>query len=291
MVAGLLGAFGAAVCYGIGSVLQAVAARRTHSAEGLDPRLLLRLFGSWRYLLGIALDGIAFVLSIAALRSLPLFVVQSIVASFLAVTAILGAIFLHMPLRRSEWFALLVVVAGLVLVGLSAAEDRTVSVGAAERWGVLVAAAVLGLLAIPLGRINGAPGAAVLGSLAGLEFGAVAVAARILPSSVQLDTLFSDLGILLRDPAIYALVLAGAVALLTYSTALQRGTVTQATAPLVIGETVAPALVGLLLLGDRPRPGWGWVAALGFVLAVAGALSLSRHGDLSEPELEHTQSA
>jgi drug/metabolite transporter (DMT)-like permease len=288
MIAGLLGAFGAAVCYGVGSILQAVAARRTQSAEGLDPRLLIRLFGSWRYLLGIGLDVIAFLLSIAALRSLPLFVVQSIVASFLAVTAVLGAIFLHMPLSRSDWIALLLVIAGLVLIGLSAAEDRAVSVSAAERWGVLVAAAALGVLAVPLGRINGAPGAAALGLLAGLAYGAVAVAARVLPGSVRLDTLFSDLGTLLTDPSIYALILAGGVGLLAYSTALQRGSVTQATAPLVIGETVAPALVGVLMLGDRPRPGWGWAAALGFVLAVAGALSLSRRGDLTHPELQRT---
>jgi drug/metabolite transporter (DMT)-like permease len=288
MIAGLLGAFGAAVCYGVGSILQAVAARRTQSAEGLDPRLLIRLFGSWRYLLGIGLDVIAFLLSIAALRSLPLFVVQSIVASFLAVTAVLGAIFLHMPLSRSDWIALLLVIAGLVLIGLSAAEDRAVSVSAADRWGVLVAAAALGVLAVPLGRINGAPGAAALGLLAGLAYGAVAVAARVLPGSVRLDTLFSDLGTLLTDPSIYALILAGGVGLLAYSTALQRGSVTQATAPLVIGETVAPALVGVLMLGDRPRPGWGWAAALGFVLAVAGALSLSRRGDLTHPELQRT---
>ncbi len=57
----------------------------------------------------------------------------------------------------------------------------------------------------------------------------------------------------------------------------------------MIGETVAPALVGLLMLGDRPRPGWAWVAALGFVLAVAGALSLSRHGDLAQHEPQRTQ--
>ena len=288
MIAGLLGAFGAAVCYGVGSILQAVAARRTQSAEGLDPRLLIRLFGSWRYLLGIGLDVIAFLLSIAALRSLPLFVVQSIVASFLAVTAVLGAIFLHMPLSRSDWIALLLVIAGLVLIGLSAAEDRAVSVSAADRWGVLVAAAALGVLAVPLGRIDGAPGAAALGLLAGLAYGAVAVAARVLPGSVRLDTLFSDLGTLLTDPSIYALILAGGVGLLAYSTALQRGSVTQATAPLVIGETIAPALIGVLMLGDRPRPGWGWAAALGFVLAVAGALSLSRRGDLTHPELQRT---
>jgi uncharacterized membrane protein len=88
----------------------------------------------------------------------------------------------------------------------------------------------------------------------------------------------------LTDPATYGLLVAAAVALMTYSTALQRGSVTVATAPLVVAETVAPALVGLLLLGDQPRPGWGTVAVVGFVLAVAGALSLARHGELNEPQ-------
>jgi hypothetical protein len=41
-----------------------------------------------------------------------------------------------------------------------------------------------------------------------------------------------------------------------------------------------PAAVGIFLLGDVPRPGWGWVAVVGFALAVAGALSLSRHGEM-----------
>ena len=75
---------------------------------------------------------------------------------------------------------------------------------------------------------------------------------------------------------------AGVLAMLTYSIALQRGTVTQATAPLVVGETVAPALVGLLLLGDHSRPGWGWVAVVGFTLAVGGAVSLAQHGELTD---------
>jgi hypothetical protein len=104
----------------------------------------------------------------------------------------------------------------------------------------------------------------------------------MLPGSLAPDRLVTSLGGLVRSPATYALLLAGLVALLAYSTALQRGTVTQATAPLVVGETLAPALVGVLLLGDQPRPGWGWVAAVGFGLAVLGALSLARHGELSD---------
>ena len=69
MLLGLLGAFGAALCYGVGSVLQAVAARGTATAEGLDPRLLLRLARSWHYLVGVALDGLGFVLAVAAVRT------------------------------------------------------------------------------------------------------------------------------------------------------------------------------------------------------------------------------
>jgi drug/metabolite transporter (DMT)-like permease len=262
MIWGLLGALGAALCYGGASILQALAAREETTTEGLDPRLLLRLVKSWRYLLGLALDGFAFVLSIAALQTMPLFAVQAIVSSFLAITAVLGAVFLKMPLTRRDKVALGVVIGGLVMVGLSAAEDKPVDVSSAERWGILVAALALAALAVPLGRLKGAKGAAALGAVAGLGFGAVAVAARVLPQ-IGFDTLFSDLGALVRDPATYALAVAAVVALLSYSTALQRGTVTQATAPLVVGETIAPALVGVVMLGDVPKAGWEWVAVVG----------------------------
>ena len=276
MLLGLLGAVGAALCYGVGSVLQALAARRTTSAEGLDPRLLLRLVRSWQYVVGLALDGVAFLLSIVALRSLPLFTVQSIVASFLAVTAVLGAIVLKTPLSRADKIGVGVVVLGLVLVGSSAAEDRAVEASVAESWGALVVAVLLAAVAFPLARLKGSVGAATLGAVAGLGYGVVAVAARILPSPTIQGYL--------ADPATYALLIGGAVALLAYPTALQRGTVTQATGPLVVFETVVPAAVGVLMLGDQPRPGWGWVATVGFLLAVGGAVSLARHGELKVDE-------
>lgn len=270
---GLATAVAAAVCYGVGSVLQAMGARETTAVEGLDPRMLVRLLRSWRYLLGVGLDGLGFLLGLVAVRSLPLFVVQSVVASFLAITAILGAIFLNMPLSRRDKIGIGVVILGLVLVGSSAAEDSPVDITSTEQWAVLAATLVLVAVSVPAGRLTGARGATVLGAVAGLAFGATAVATRMLPD---------DLGAMVRSPAAWALVIAGALALLTYSIALQRGSVTQATAPLVVGETVAPAIVGLTLLGDQARPGWGLVAVIGFVLAVAGAVSLARHGELED---------
>lgn len=282
MVPGLLSACGAALCYGVGSVLQAAAAQDTRVAQGLDPRLLLRLLRSWRYLVGLGLDGVGFVLSVAAVRTLPLFVVQSIVASFLAVTAVTASLVLHTRLSRSDWAGLGVVITGLVLVGLSAAEDRTVEVSDAEQWGVLVVSIGLAVAAVFAGRLRGVTGAATLGAVAGLAFGATAVAARMIPGSLALDHLVAEPQEVLTSPATYALVVAGALAMLAYSTALQRGTVTQATAPLVVCETIAPALVGIALLGDQTRSGWQGVAVLGFTLGVAGAVSLSRHGEAAD---------
>lgn len=275
MLPGLLAAFAAALCYGVGSVLQAVAARRAARAEGLDVRLLARLLGSWVYVVGLALDLGGFVLSLVAVRSLPLFVVQSVLASFLAVTAILGALFLQMPLDRRDRIALVVVVAGLVLVGASAAEDRSVDVSTSETRGVLVVSILLAVAAVPAARVPGPRGGALLGTVAGLAYGTTSVAARMLPAPLEVEPV-------LRSPAAWALAVAGVLAALAYSIALQRGSVTQATAPVVVGETVGPALVGLLLLGDQPRPGWGWVGAVGFVLAVAGAVGLARHGEVSD---------
>ena len=280
MLPGLLAAFAAALCYGVGSVLQAVAARSADSVEGLDPRLLVRLLHSWRYVLGVGLDGLGFALSLVAVRSLPLFVVQAVVASFLAVTAVLGALFLRMPLTRADRVGLGFVVLGLALVGSSAAEDRSVDVSGAEGWGVLVASVLLAVLSVPLAGLTGPRSATVLGLVAGLAFGTTAVASRMLPGHLSLGSILGEVDTLLTSPPAYALVVAGAVAMLTYALALQRGSVTQATAPLVVGETVAPALVGLLLLGDHARPGWGWVAAVGFALSVAGAVSLARHGEI-----------
>jgi drug/metabolite transporter (DMT)-like permease len=282
MVLGLICALGAALGYGVGSVLQAMAARQEPLAVGLDPGLLLRLLRSWRYVVGLGLDLLGFLLTLVAVQSLPLFVVQSVVASFLAVTAVLGAVLLRMPLTRRDWIGLGVTVVGLTLVGLSGANEKPVTISLAEQWWVLAAAAALGVLALPLGRWTGTRGAAALGAVAGLAFGATSVAARMLPDSLSLAHPLSSLGILLRSPSAYALVVAGAVALLAYSTALQRGSVTAATAPLVVGETVAPALVGLLVLGDRPREGWEVVAAIGFALAVAGAISLARYGEVMD---------
>jgi membrane-bound ClpP family serine protease len=45
----------------------------------------------------------------------------------------------------------------------------------------------------------------------------------------------------------------------------------------IVGQTVAPAVAGRLVLGDAVRPGYGALAVIGFTLTVAGAIFLARH--------------
>ncbi len=269
---GLACAIAASLGYGVAAVLESMAALETRQTAGLDPRLLGRLARSWRYLLGLTLDGIAFVLWLLALRSLPLFLVEVVIAGSLAVTAVVSALVQRTRLSRAAVGALVVVLVGLVLVAVSAQDGAATAVGAAVEWGLLAVTLLLTGLAVLAGRLAGARAVAALSVVAGLAFGATSIAARLLPTPTDAG----EVAALLTHPGLWALVVSGLVALLAYSTALQRGTVTQATAPLLIGETLVPALVGIALLGDRTRAGWGPVAVVGFVLALVGALALAR---------------
>jgi len=104
-----------------------------------------------------------------------------------------------------------------------------------------------------------------------LGFGVTAMAGRVITGFAPRD--------LLTDPACYAVISAGLLAMLFLASALQQGRVTTTTALVVLGETVIPALVGVLVLGDQTRPGFTAVAITGFLIAVLAALTLARFGE------------
>ncbi|MEV0323286.1 hypothetical protein ACIBKX_12120 [Streptomyces sp. NPDC050658] len=266
-------ALGSAVCFGTASVLQAIAARATApgTGSGVDPALLLRAVRQWRYVVGLGLDGLGFLLQIVALRSVPIYAVGAALAASLAVTAVVAARLLRVRLSGVEWGAVGVVCAGLAMLGLASGDEGDGEGSTALRYVMLgIAAAVLVLGAVA-GRLPDRGRALVLGLGAGFGFGVVEVAVRLIDEVSP--------GALLTNPATYALLVGGGAAFLLLTSALQRGSVTTATAGMVIGETVGPALVGVVWLGDRTREGMGWLAVAGFVVAVAGALALARFGE------------
>ncbi|ARP74311.1 hypothetical protein LK07_21540 [Streptomyces pluripotens] len=271
-------ALGAAVCFGTATVLQAVAARTAVAEEsgGGDAALLLRALRQWRYLAGLALDGLGFLLQIAALRSVPIYAVGAALAASLAVTAVVAARLLRVRLSPTEWGAVGVVCAGLAMLGLASGAEGDRS--GPDRLGYAMVVAAVGVLLIGglAGRLSGRTRALLLGLGAGFGFGVVEVSVRLINSLRPAG--------LLTNPATYALLLGGGAAFLLLTSALQRGSVTTATAGLVIGETIGPAWVGVVWLGDRTREGLAWLAVLGFVVAVAGAMLLARFGEAPATE-------
>ncbi|MEV5877061.1 DMT family transporter [Streptomyces sp. NPDC052101] len=271
-------ALGAAVCFGTATVLQAMAARTASDdgGGGGDAALLLRALRQWRYMAGLALDGVGFLLQIAALRSVPIYAVGAALAASLAVTAVVAARLLHVRLNGREWSAVGVVCAGLAMLGLASGAEGDRSAPGWLKYAMVAAAAGVLLLGGVGGRLRGRTRALLLGLGAGCGFGVVEVAVRLIDSLRPGD--------LLTNPATYALVLGGGAAFMLLTSALQRGSVTTATAGLVIGETIGPAAVGVIWLGDRTREGLTWLAALGFAVAVAGALLLARFGEAPAEE-------
>ena len=272
---GLAGAFAAAVAYGFATVLQAIGARQQGSVDDLDTRLVQRLLHSTPYVMGVALDAVGFALSFMALRSEPLFLVQAIVASSLAVTAILAMTVLGAHPSAAEWTALLAVTAGLVLLGLSAKIEHPAPLAQSDRLLLLALVVAVGVAAFAVARSQRVASKGdvwAFGVLAGLMYGAGGIAARVLTPSHRPERL-------LTDPALWTLICAGILGLLLYAMALQRGSVTVATAATTAADTLMPAAIGFFLLGDHPAPGRGVMAAVGFGLTVFGALALARFGE------------
>lgn len=276
MALALIAAFASAVCYGVASVLQAIAAKRAATTGPSGARGLLRILREGPFLAGIGLDIVGFVAQFFALRSLPLYLVQAALAANLAVTAVVAIPVLKVRLGAVQWAAVGAVCLGLALLGISAGRESTATVHVGFRLVLLIAAALLGGIGLLANRFPTNARGIVLGVTAGLGFAVMALAVRCLPDLQPLA--------LLKNPATYAAALAGAAGFLCFAAGLQQASVTTVTAAVVVVETAIPATVGVWLLGDGTRSGFAVVAVVGFLVAVAGAIGLARFGDVGEPD-------
>ncbi len=265
------------VAYGVANLLQSVAAARTDLHSGLSPSLLLQLGRHRAYLWGLGCQFFGFLLAFLARRDLPLFLVQSAVAAGLGVTTLLGVAVLRWKLPRTEIALLATLCGGVAGLVIAAKPHPSRQLGFAGMVGlgvVLLVVALAGFFAV---RLHGAPGSVALGSLAGLAFGAAAVASRPLASVHSLHEF-------LTNPLLYLLLAHSVAGQLLLGMAMQRGSTTAAVAAMDAAAAVPAAAVGLLLLGDEIWPGREWLAAIGFVATLVAVLGLSFY---AEPQHHH----
>ncbi|MBO1755887.1 hypothetical protein [Allobranchiibius sp. CTAmp26] len=273
MTLSLLGALAAAIAYGAATILQAIAVRRL-SALPPEPGWRARVPGVAMYVWGLILDLVGFALSAAALRTLPLFLVESAVASSVAITAVLAVLFLGVRLQRREIGALIGVVVGLALLAVSAHEGPARHVGHLAGWLLLAAAVLVAALLVTgwYAVADAGASALTLATASGVGFGMLGVAARVLHLPHHWWGFFTE-------PVFWALIAHGVLAAVSYGLALDRGRTTTVAAVTFAVETVLPAAIGLTLLGDGVRRHLAVVAVLGFVVTLGSCLALASRAE------------
>ena len=263
-VALALAIFGA-FSYAAGSILQAVGAQRSTGT--------VRTLGHPLYLLGVACDLLAWAGSMVALRELAVYQVQSVLAGSLALTVIGARLILASRLRTRDVVAVVITIAALTVLAMSAGPQEEVAASSRLRLGFCVAALAAAVVGWGATKVA-SPG--VVAALAGLCFGGAALSGRALALPEQPMEHPSAAGLaIVTEPLTAALFVFAATGMLLYTNALQHGQVGPVTAVLWIGEVVAPSAVGLALLGDTVRPGWELRAAVAGLVTVAAAVVLA----------------
>ncbi|MCG7610822.1 MULTISPECIES: hypothetical protein [Mycobacterium] len=288
MLIGVAAALLACAGYGTASVLQSYAAGRSGAAAGAvdtGPTLRSTITAMLApiFIAGIALDLVGFAGSMVSARLIPLFLSQTIISANLVVTAVLSIFVLGVRLHRRDWTAIAIVLVALCILGATAGRLGDRDPGAVMHWGVLVVSAIILGLGAALVRLLGQKAAVPAGLIAGVLYGAMAVAVRVVDGLEPLNV-----GILIADPALWAILVAGLGGFYLFTVALQVGSVNGVAAALVVGETVVPGIVGVVLLGDVSRPGYEALVVVAFIAAVGGAVALAFS---SAVEYERAQSS
>lgn len=262
----------AALASGSGSILESIGIRRAGAYGGtsLD---LVNLRRQWVYFLGLCVDLLGFVCAATALQRLPLFLVQSVLAFSVGVTATISA-FMGIRMAPVGWVALGTGAAGLILLGISADPTPARVLPPGWRWILLGMAIPVAAIAWYAKRRNAFWAAPALAFGAGLGFSVVGISAR------TLDIPDSAWRIVL-EPSGWAIVLNGLIAAVVFAMALQKGGATAVTAIMFTTNTALSSLIGLAYLDDRVRTGFAAVAASGFVLAIAGAVTASHYASIA----------
>jgi hypothetical protein len=134
------------------------------------------------------------------------------------------------------------------------------------------------LLLIGVRDPNFARASLVLATTAGAGYGLVGISARAL--AVR-DPWWRTAA----DPVLWALLAQGALATIAFGFALHRGRVTTVAAITMVVETVFPAIVGLVFLGDAVRQHLTPVAVIGFLATLAGSLALAGQAEVGAAQV------
>jgi drug/metabolite transporter (DMT)-like permease len=268
-VAGPL-ALAAAASFAVANVAQMRASRRTDAAEGIDPRLLLRLLHDRLWLAGLAASVMGYGLQAVALFLAPVVLVQPLIVTELLFALPLAAMLAGRRLGRREWSGAALVAAGItsfVLVAHPTGERTHIP---ALTWlammaGVALTVALLVLAAEsqlrrPMLRASG------LAAAASVCFGALSVLTKVVGHEFDSD---GPGALLHAQPWLLAVV--AITGLLLSQTAFRIAPLSVSLPLIDVGEPLIASLLAIFAFGERIVTGPGALAGVAVSAACVAA--------------------
>jgi drug/metabolite transporter (DMT)-like permease len=269
---GLIAAVAASVAFNVGIVLQAADAQREPATEGLRLSLLAHLARRRRWIAGLLLGGVGFLLQVLALSLIPFVVVQPVLAAGLLLMLYLGVRMLGERVGRAEVAGVVGITAGIGLLawgqpaGIETVSDETAVISV---MGAMVAISLIPFALRGRGRLDSATFVIVASALA---YGASNIATKLVSDGIDSGS-WLLVGIWLATAAA-----TGVVALTTEMTALQRRPATYVVPVSFAIQTFLPVVLEPIYLTER----WGSAALYGapliagLLLIALGAVAVSR---------------
>jgi drug/metabolite transporter (DMT)-like permease len=271
---GALAAVTASSLFSAGLVLQSLEARTVPPEHSLRLSLIGRLLGRRRWVLGGALMAIGFGFHVGALMLAPLTVVQPSLAAGLLVLLAVGTRTEGGSVGVRELVGVAAISLGVVGLTLTAPDRTTLSAGVALlalALGALAAVALLPHALALLASRHRRSGTLLATFGAGAAYALTGLTTKLISDRVDTgDWLGAALWLGLT-------ALAGTLALVDQTTALQRRGATQVGVIIYVMPVVVPVLLAPVLVGEAwsSSPASGLPLGLSVAAVCAGAAALS----------------
>lgn len=292
----------ACLAFGIGTAMM------KHGVATKIPGIsLARATKEWRSVLSAVLanrlwlGGLAASLAgglfqVVALSRGELSLVQPLVNLNVAITVGAGVALMGERVSRREGAGLAVILAGAVLLGMSATDPGDPVVDRRALW-ILFAAAVILCLAVGAALVTRRGASAELGlaALAGILFGLAIAFVKVLSMEVAgiveavgasagpgaaRAAVFAAAAHLARSPATWIVVAANLVAFVALQAAFSHGRVAVVSPVTTILSVLVPVIAGIVVLSEDP----GWLRWAGIVSTVVGTVVLASRGEGRDPK-------
>jgi len=270
----------ATCCYQVGTVMQKIGADRMPRIElgRRQSHVVRAFFRSPIWLGGIAVMTAGWVLFLKAIANAPVSIVQPVLGLGLCVLALFSVVFLHERLRPLEWAGIALMIAGVVLLGLSGASGSSGTALVTTIPLLVVSVAMLALVAgaVRLARAGHAvPLPIVLGVAAGVLIGLGALYAKGLFLSLEAGS--SMLAWLVFLPLMTVANLGG---LWIQQAGFQQGRALIVVAMNAVTNKIVTIVGGMAMLGELLPPDTKLALArvAGFATILLGTAVLARFG-------------